>query len=154
MNKRVVTSSAMAVAVVLAVGAGIAYAQDQERQRQEEAHDQTVAAGEGIVGTWKYEIETGGPSAFYLETWTINADGTAWFGTRQGRASYTWERTGQTNAEGAEEYRFDLIDGTEEGNLPSDELFRYYSAPRDALLGKGGRFRLHPSVSEPRQNRG
>lgn len=110
------------------------------QMKPEACEPQAAAARDGIVGTWKYEIETGGPSAFYLETWTINADGTARFGTRQGRASYTWERTGQTNAEGAEEYRFDLIDGTGEGNPPYRELFRYYSAPLDTLSGKGGDF--------------
>lgn len=140
MKTKIAISSAIAVAIILVVGAGSAYApSDKELEVRE---SQAAAVAEGIVGTWKCEIETGGASGFYLETWTINADGTARFGTRQGRASYTWERTGQTNAEGAEEYRFDLIDGTEEGNPPSKELSLYYNEASGELSGGfiGGSF--------------
>lgn len=138
MKTKTAISSAIAVAIILVVGADFAYAPSD--REPEACEPQAAAARDGIAGTWKCEMKTEGPSAFYLETWTINADGTARFGTRQGRASYAWERTGQTNAEGAEEYRFDLIDGTEEGNPPSDELYRYYSAPCETLLGKGDDF--------------
>lgn len=131
METKIAISSAMAVAIVLVVGAGFAYApSDREPEARK---SQAAAVAEGIVETWKCEIETGGASGFYLETWTINADGTAQFGTRQGRASYMWERTDQTSAEGAAEYRFTLIEGTVEGSPPSQELSLYYNEESDEL---------------------